>query len=45
MLKKAFPGYEAQVDPDEMASYIYNFANNGSKLFNGKVIPVSSSTP
>ena len=45
MLKKAFPGYEAQVDPDEMASYIYNFANNGFKLFNGKVIPVSSSTP
>ena len=45
MLKKAFPNYEAQVDPDEMASYIYNFANNGSKLFNGKVIPVSSSTP
>ena len=45
MLKKAFPGYEAQVNPNEMASYIYNFANNGSKLFNGKVIPVSSSTP
>jgi len=45
MLKKAFPGYEGQVDPDEMASYIYNFANNGFKLFNGKVIPVSSSTP
>ena len=45
MLKKAFPGYEAQVDPDEMASYIYNFANTGSKLFNGKVIPISSSTP
>ena len=45
MLKKAFPGYEAQVNPNEMASYIYNFANTGSKLFNGKVIPVSSSTP
>ena len=45
MLKKAFPSYEAQVNPDEMASYIYNFANTGSKFFNGKVIPVSSSTP
>ena len=45
MLKKAFPGYEAQVNPNEMASYIYNFANTGSKLFNGKVIPISSSTP
>ncbi len=45
MLKKAFPGYEAQVNADEMASYIFNFANTGGKLFNGKVIPVSSSTP
>ena len=45
MLKKAFPGYKAQVNADEMASYIFNFANTGGKLFNGKVIPVSSSTP
>ena len=45
MLKKAFPGYEAQVNADEMASYIFNFANTAGKLFNGKVIPVSSSTP
>ena len=45
MLNKAFPGYKAQVDPNEMASFIFNFANNSSKVFNGKVIPVSSSNP
>ena len=45
MLNKAFPGYKAQVDPYEMASFIFDFANNSSKVFNGKVIPVSSSNP
>ena len=45
MLSKAFPGYKAQVDPNEMASFIFDFANNSSKVFNGKVIPVSSSNP
>jgi hypothetical protein len=28
-----------------MASFIFDFANNSSKVFNGKVIPVSSSNP
>ena len=45
MLNKAFPGYKAQVDPNQMASFIFDFANNSSKVFNGKVIPVSSSNP
>lgn len=45
MLNKAFPGYSASVSPDEMASFIFNFANSGSKIFNGKVIPVSSTNP
>ena len=45
MLNKAFPGYTAQVNPNEMASFIFDFANNSSKVFNGKVIPVSSSNP
>ena len=45
MLNKAFPGYKAQVSPNEMASFIFDFANNSSKVFNGKVIPVSSSNP
>ena len=45
MLNKAFPGYKAQVNPNEMDSFIFDFANNSSKVFNGKVIPVSSSNP
>lgn len=45
MLGKAFPGYKAPLQPKEMAEYISNFAITGHKFFNGKVIPVSSTTP
>ena len=45
MLKEAFPEYVAQTNPNEMASYILDFALNGGKLFNGKLISVSNSTP
>lgn len=45
MLKSAFPGMNAALQPEEMASFIYDFAINGKKYFNGKVIPVSSTTP
>jgi len=45
MLEAAFPGYHAALRPEEMAAYISEFAITGHKLFNGKVLPVSSSTP
>jgi NAD(P)-dependent dehydrogenase (short-subunit alcohol dehydrogenase family) len=45
MFRKAFPGYNAQLKPDEIASFITDFALNGSKYFNGKILPVSVSTP
>ncbi len=45
MLQKAFPGYKAQVSSEEMGKFIANFALTGSRFFNGKVIPVSISTP
>jgi short-subunit dehydrogenase len=45
MLKSAFPGYNAPLESNEMAQYIYNFAINNHKFMNGKVIPVSLSTP
>lgn len=45
MLAEAFPGYEAPLTANEMASYIHDFALNGNKFFNGKIIPVSLSTP
>ena len=45
MLKEAFPDYEAQTKPGEMAKYIIDFAINGNNLFNGKLISVSNSNP
>ncbi len=45
MLSQAFPGYEAPVKPDEMATFIKDFALNGHKVYNGKILPVSLSTP
>lgn len=45
MLEEAFPGYQAPLKPLEMASYIYDFATKGHQYYNGKILPVSSSTP
>lgn len=45
MLEEAFPGYQAPLQPNEMASYIYDFATTGFKFYNGKVLQVSSTTP
>jgi NAD(P)-dependent dehydrogenase (short-subunit alcohol dehydrogenase family) len=45
MLAKAFPGYNAPLTASQMAEFICHFAINGHRFINGKVIPVSSSTP
>jgi len=45
MLEEAFPGFKAPLTPEEMAVYILDFALNGNRFYNGKVLPVSSSTP
>ena len=45
MLAEAFPGYQAPTSALEMANYIFDFALNGHKLYNGKLLQVSSSTP
>jgi len=45
MLEEAFPGYQAPLKPLEMANYIYDFAVKGHLYYNGKILPVSSSTP
>jgi short-subunit dehydrogenase len=45
MLEEAFPGYEAPVSAEKMAAYICNFAMTGHEWINGKIIPVSLSTP
>ncbi|MDR6945018.1 SDR family NAD(P)-dependent oxidoreductase [Mucilaginibacter pocheonensis] len=45
MLEKAFPGYQSPVLAFEMGKYIADFALTGHKFFNGKVLPVASTTP
>jgi len=45
MLKEAFPEYQAPTTALEMAEYIQEFALNGNKYYNGKVLQVSNSTP
>ncbi len=45
MLEEAFPGYQAPVTPLDMATYIKDFALTGHKLYNGKLLQVSNSTP
>lgn len=45
MLAKAFPGYQAPLSAEEMAEFVAEFATKGHHFFNGKVLPVSLSTP
>ncbi|PXX23974.1 SDR family oxidoreductase [Arenibacter sp. ARW7G5Y1] len=45
MLEEAFPGYKAPTTALEMATYIKDFALTGHKLYNGKLLQVSNSTP
>jgi hypothetical protein len=45
MFEKAFPGMHASQTPQQLAHFIADFAQNGHKYFNGKVIPVSLSVP
>lgn len=45
MFEEAFPGAQANMKPVEMATYIAQFALTGNQVYNGKVLPVSNSTP
>jgi short-subunit dehydrogenase len=45
MLEMAFPGYKAPISATKMASYVSDFVLNAHKVMNGKIIPVSISTP
>jgi NAD(P)-dependent dehydrogenase (short-subunit alcohol dehydrogenase family) len=45
MLAEAFPNYKAPVTPESMAGFIKDFALSGHRYFNGKILPVSLSTP
>jgi short-subunit dehydrogenase len=45
MFEEAFPGNKAPVSAKEMAQFIVEFALNGNKFFNGKVLPVAMDNP
>jgi len=45
MLAKAFPGFQAPLSAEEIAPYISQFALTGQLFYNGKILPISSSTP
>ncbi len=45
MLTEAFPGYKAPLSAADMAAYIADFALNAHKYYNGKILPLSLSTP
>ena len=45
MLAEVFPDYKAPVSAPQMATYIADFSLNGHHLYNGKVLPISQSTP
>lgn len=45
MLAEAFPEFRAPLDPMEMGRFFQWFILEGGRYFNGKVLPVSVSTP
>lgn len=45
MLEKAFPGYASPVKASEMGKLVADFALTGHTFFNGKILPVSVTTP
>ena len=45
MLVAAFPGFEPPMTSEKMGAYIAQFAANAHHFYNGKVLPVSASTP
>lgn len=45
MLSEAFPGLDVPMDANTMAAYIAQFALTGHRFYNGKVLPVSNTTP
>lgn len=45
MFEAAFPGVDANTLAFEMGRYVAEFAQNGAKFYNGKILPVSNRTP
>ncbi|HEY9178923.1 MAG TPA: SDR family oxidoreductase [Flavipsychrobacter sp.] len=45
MLQDAFPGYKAPVESSDMAAFIAFFSQQAHNFINGKILPISVTTP
>lgn len=45
MLRAAFPGFQAGTTAEAIGAYVAEFSFHGHNLFNGKVLPVATTTP
>ena len=45
MLNEAFPDYKAEMSAEKMGAYIKKFALEGHHFYNGKILPVATTTP
>ena len=45
MFEQAFPGVQAGTLAFEMGRYVAEFAQNGNKFYNGKILPVAGTNP
>lgn len=45
MLAQAFPGYQAPIDAATFAEFLADFALNGHRYCNGKILPMALTTP
>lgn len=45
MLMEAFPNYEPPLTAKDISKFICDFACEGNRYFNGKIIPVATTTP
>lgn len=45
MFNEAFPDFEAPLTAEVMGAYIADFSLNGSKYYNGKILPVALNNP
>lgn len=45
MLKEAFPNFKAPITAAQAAEFVSDFAINGQKYFNGKILQMALSTP
>ena len=45
MFRATFPEYKAAITPDELSEFIVDFCLKGHLFFNGKILPMATSTP